>query len=137
MHLETYDYLTGKLIETIQDLDFGALLQNQHGTRPILFKAVSDEETGVSGLKLFLESIGSWKDTLFGYYTDSTFIPAIESGNSRFSHFIETAGAIYTSPNGVTVGWDQTSSAFVWLDTHVLSQIGTNQVNFRLFYNHS
>jgi hypothetical protein len=137
MHLETYDYLTGNLIETIQDLDFGALLQNQHGTRPILLKIISDGETSVSGLKLFLENKGTWKDTQFGYYSDSTFIPAIEAGNSRLTHFVETNDATYTSPNGVTVDWDQTSSAYVWLDTHVLNWTGTNQVNFRLFYDHS
>jgi hypothetical protein len=141
MHLETYDYLTGKPIETIQDLDFGALIQTQHSTRPILFKAVSDGEPNVNGLKLYLESKETWKDTQFGYYTDSTFIPALEAGNARYSHFVETNDATYgfydTSSNGVSVGWDQTSSDYVWLDAHVFYWTGTNQVNFRLFFDHS
>jgi hypothetical protein len=134
MHFETYDQITGQLLGTFQQLDFGDLIQNQHCLKPIILRAVVDQETGVGNLKLFLESKGSWQDSNFGYYNAPDFTSSIESGSNLFTSFIQVPGADASSSNYAPIGWDGTSSDYIWLDAQIHNVTGLTQANFRLFF---
>lgn len=141
MYLKQYDYITGNILNQINEFDFGDLSSKQHCLKPLIFKAFSETDETISGLKIYLENKGL-TGTQFGYYIDATFQSSIEAGSSKFSgndstsgHFIEMPGADSTSPNGVSIGWDTTSSHYVWLDTQSTGQ-GSSDATFRLFYNY-
>lgn len=134
MYFELYDSITGDIIETVDNLNFGDIIQDQHCVKPLVFRAFSDIENSVSNLKLYLEDQGSI-DAEYGYYISSSFEPSIESGSNKLSnHFVEMPDASSTSPNGISIGWDTTSSYWVWLDTQTPEKSGLSESNFRFFY---
>jgi len=136
MHFDFYDYITGNLIGTENYIDFGKILQSHHCIHPEVFKVVQDTETNISNLMMYLENKGTWTDIDYNYFINSTFIPEIQSGNLTGT-FIEVPDASSTSPNGVSIGWDYTSSYFIWIDVNIPNVRGTNNANYRFFYDHS
>ena len=135
MHFETYDYINGDILDRIDVLDFGDILQNQHSIQPMVFRAFSDS-TAITNLEMYLEDKGSWSDSEFGYYISSSFVTSVESGSSVFSHFTLVPDATATTtPGNVPIGWDITSSFYVWLDAQIADQTGITNANYRFFYN--
>ena len=137
MYFEIYDYISGDLINRSSVLDFGDIIQNQHTNKPIVARAFKDSENTITDFKIYLEDKGSWQDSDFGYYISPSFKSSIESGSNKLNHFIEVPNATISSPNGVPIGWDTTSSYFFWLDAQIKIQIGINRANFRFFYNYT
>jgi hypothetical protein len=92
-------------------------------------------ETTVSDMTCFLENKGGWTDAQFGFYSDSSFISAIESGSNYLSnHMTEVQDASSSSPGGFSID----SSAYVWLDVDIpLTQTGIADINYRLFFNYT
>ncbi len=136
MYFETYDYITGDLIEQVSALNFGDIIQNQHSVKPIVLRAFSNEN--ITDFKVYLENKGTWKDTEFGYYISSAFESSIESGSNKLStHFTEVPDATASSPNGVSVNWDTTSSYYLWIDSQVTTRSGIDEPNFRFFYTYT
>jgi len=134
MYFELYDSVSGDAIGVIDSFNFGDVIQKHHCIRPLVFRAFSDTENSISDLKVYLESKGALEAD-FGYHTSATFDPSIESGSTKLSnHFIEVPDASSTSPNGVSIGWDTTSSDWVWLDTETPDKSGLSEPNFRFFY---
>ena len=134
MYFELYDSVSGDSIGVTELFNFGDVIQDHHCVRPLVFRAFSDVETSVSDLKVYLESKGSIEAD-FGYYTSPTFEASIESGSTKLSnHFTEVPDASSTSPNGVSIGWDTTSSDWVWVDTETPEKTGLSEPNFRFFY---
>jgi hypothetical protein len=137
MHFDFYDSASGKLIGTSAFFDFGNIIQGQHSQVPTVLRAMSDQEPNISNLKLYLTSKGLVQAD-FRYYVNSLFQPNIESGASLFSNFVEVSDASSTSPNDVPIGWDTTSSYYVWFDINTPSnKAGLNESEFRLFFDHS
>jgi hypothetical protein len=137
MHFETYDYINGQPLGTFQQLDFGDLIQNQHCVKPVVFRAIPDQETNVSNLALYLENKGPWKDSNFGIYAASAFIPSIQAGSNVFNLMVEVPGAVSDSSNGNSIEWDSTASNYIWLDAQIHNVTGFSQANFRLFFDHN
>lgn len=134
MYFELYDSVSGDTIGRTLNLNFGDIIQDHHCVRPVVFKAFSDVENSVSNLKFYLEDTGA-VEAKFGYYTSPSFEPSIESGSDKLSnHFTEVPDASSTSPNGVSIGGDATSSDYVWLDTETPEKSGLSEPNFRFFY---
>jgi len=137
MYFKTYDYITGEILSQTEKLDFGDIFQNRHCVKPLVFKIFSDTETSISNFKIYLENNG-WPESEFGYYISSTFESGIESGSTKLSnHFTAVPDASSTSPHGVSIGWDTTSSYYIWLDTQITDQTGNTQANFRFFFDYS
>jgi len=137
MYFNLYDYISGNLIASNNNIDFGKILQGQHCVHPIILKAFQDQETNVSNLKIYLENKGSWQSSDFGYYISPTFVSGLESGN-MVDHFTEVKDASSSSPNGISIGWDSTSSYYMWLDVNVSpDKRGINSANYRFFFDHS
>lgn len=138
MYFKIYDYISGDVIDQASELNFGDIIQKQHCLKPVVVRAFSDIESTVSDLKIYLENKGRWKDTEYGYYLSSTFESSIESGSSKLSdHFVEVPNATVLSLNGVPIGWDTTSSDFIWLDSQITESDGMSEANFRLFYDYT
>jgi len=134
MYFELYDSVSGDTIGRTLNLNFGDIIQNHHCVRPVVFRAFSDVENSVSDLKVYLEDKGTI-EAEFGYYTSPSFEPLIGSGSTKLSnHFTEVSDASSTSPNGISIGWDTTSSDWVWLDTQTPEKSGLSEPNFRFFY---
>jgi hypothetical protein len=134
MYFELYDSVSGDTIGRTLNLNFGDIIQNHHCVRPVVFRAFSDIENSVSDLKVYLEDKGTI-EAEFGYYTSPSFEPLIGSGSTKLSsHFVEVPDASSTSPNGVFIGWDTTSSDWVWFDTQTPLKSGLSEPNFRFFY---
>ena len=137
MHFETYDPVTGTVLESFSELNFGDMIQNQHCLKPVVIRIMPDQETGISHLKLYLEDKGPWKDTNFGYFLSEAFVPSIESGSSFFDHFFtEVPNATSSSDGSVQIGWYGTASDYIWLDAHIHNVAGSSEANFRLFFDH-
>jgi hypothetical protein len=137
MIFEVYDYISGKVIDQADALDFGDLIQRQHCVKPIVFRGLSDTETVTPGtLKIYLEDKGAWQDTDFGYYKSATFVPSIESGSPELSnHFEEVPNATPADPGGVSLDWHTDVSDYLWIDAQVTELAdGVNEANFRIFY---
>jgi hypothetical protein len=134
MHYDIYDPTTGELLGSLQQLDFGDMIQNQYCLNPLVIRAIPDQETNISNLVMYLENKGSWKDSIFEYYINPTFISSVQPGSNLFTPFIEVPNAVSGSPNGVPIGWDTTASDYVWLGTQIHNVTGFSQANFRLFY---
>jgi hypothetical protein len=133
MYFKIYDYISGDLINQVSTFDFGDIIQNQHTVKPIVIRAFSNEN--ITNFKVYLEDKGTWKDTEYGYYVSSTFEPSIESGSTKLSnHFIEVPNATISSLNGITIGWDTTSSYYLWIDSQITDRSGIDAANFRFFY---
>ncbi len=137
MYFETYDYISGDIIDQVDAVDFGDILQYQHCVQPLVFRAFSDSTEAVTDLKIYLEDEGSWSGSEFGYYVSEPFVPSVESGSDKFAHFTTVPDASASSPDGVSIGWDTTTSSsyYVWLDTQITDQTGSTDANFRFFYN--
>ncbi len=135
MIFQTYDYISGEVIDQADALNFGDLIQRQHCVKPIVLRALSDTEV-VSNLKIYLEDKGSWDDTDFGYFVSDVFVPSIQSGNSSLSdHFVEVPNATSSSLNGVDLNWLTNVSSYLWIDAQVSELAdGVNNANFRFFY---
>jgi len=130
MHFNSYDYQTGQLIESTASLNFGDIIQNQHCSGPIVLKVFPTVETDASNLLFYLVDKGPWKDSEFGFYTDSTF-SVIETGSDLFVHMEEG----YSHPNaGKPVHWNGTSSDFIWVDAQIHNVTGSSEPLFRLTY---
>ena len=127
-YFEIYDYVTGNPLNQIEFFDFGDIIINQHCHKPVLFRLHSDSAS-IGDKKMFLENSGTI-DADYGYYTSNTFLSLLESGDSRFTHLVESPDATTGSPHGVSIGWDGTRSDWVWLDTQV-SETGVSSPNFR------
>lgn len=137
MYFKTYDYITGEILKQTEELNFGDIFQSRHCIKPLIFRAFSDTESSVTNFKIYLENDG-WTGSEFGYYISPLFESGIESGSTKLSnHFAPVPDASSTSPNGVSIGWDTTSSYYVWLDTQITDQTGTAQANFRFFFDYS
>jgi hypothetical protein len=133
MHFETYDYITGDLVSIIDSLnfnalDFGDIIQGQHCSKPAVIRAIADTETNITDFKIILDK-GLWKDSEFGYFSSSSFIPSIEAGSINFSIFNEG------SP-GIPIPFTGNSSDYIWLDIQVF-QIGTTEANYQVSFNFS
>lgn len=140
MHVEEYDYQTGKVIGPTDQLDFGNAIQGQHCSRPIVLRAVKDSEMNVSNMSMYL--IGSttlWAGTQFGCYADASLITGIEAGSPQLSQHISVlSDASYGTPGGFPVGWDGTTSKYVWLDMDVpVSISGSCDLTYRFIFDHS
>ena len=136
MIIEIYDYISGEVIDQATALDFGDLIQRQHSVKPIVLRLLSDTETTVSNLKIYLEDKGIWQDTDYGYYKSATFVPSIESGSTELSnHFTEVSNATAADPGGVSLDWLTDVSDYLWIDAQVTEQAdGVSDANFRIFY---
>ena len=138
MYYKTYDYITGDVIDRVEAFDFGDILQNQHSAQPLVFRAFSDDSTAVvTDLVMYLEDKGAWSDTQYGVYISQSFVPSIESGSDVFTPLILVPDATAGSPGDMTVGWDTTSSYYVWLDAQASIHNGTSNANYRFFYNYT
>lgn len=138
MYFETYDYITGNSIKIIEFFDFGDILQKRHCIKPLVFRAFQDSENSISDFKMYLESKGSWNNTEFGYYISQNFESSIQSGSPKLSNIMtEVSDASSTSPNGVSVPWDTTSSYYIWLDIQISDQTAMTNANYRFFYNYT
>jgi hypothetical protein len=137
MQIESYDYINGQSLGpiTLNALDFGDIIQNQHCTKPIVLRVVTDN-TNITGAKLFLEDKGLWKNTEYGYLIAKDFTSSVEPGSNIFQgHFTEISNASYGSSGGVSIPWDGTyASYYVWLDANINDSSGMASANFRLFY---
>lgn len=137
MYFETYDYITGDPIAQVAAVDFGDLLQNQHSVKPLVFRAFADSTENISSLKMYLESKGNWADSEFGFYNSQLFVASVESGSDVFSHFTAVPDASSTSPDSSAIGWDTSSSYYVWLDTQITDRTGITSANYRFFYDYT
>lgn len=134
MYFELYDNISGDLIGITDNFNFGDIIHNQHCVRPLVFRAFSDIENSINNFRLFLENKGSI-NAEYGYYISPIFEPFIKSGSNKLSnHFTEVPDASSTSPGSVSIGWDTTSSYWVWLDSNISAGSGISEPNFRFFY---
>jgi hypothetical protein len=135
--IESYDYINGQSLGpiTLNALDFGDIIQNQHCSKPVVFRILNDN-TNVAGAKLFLENKGTFKSAEYGYLIAKKFTPSIEPGSSSFQgHLTEVPSASYGSSGGISIPWDGThASYYVWLDANIIDSNGMANANFRLFY---
>jgi len=144
MHFETYDYVAGDPISQVLSLDFGDLIQSQHCSKPIVFRAMADTEVDTTNFTLFLQDKGLWKDSVFGYFTAHDFTSSIEAGSAPFSThtFVESPDATsLNGPYGVPIPFSDGASDYIWLDVQVFqtgtAQSGTVYPNYRIFYDAS
>lgn len=138
MHIQSYDYITGRDIGRIETIDFGNIAQGQHCVKPTVLRLLPDTETSVSDIKLYLENKGTWKDSEFGYHTAHFFEPNIESGSTKMSlHMTEVPEATSSSPNSVPIGYNTTASDYIWIDVKIPLQTGSTEANYRVFFNYS
>lgn len=135
MVFEIYDYIYGKVIDQVETLNFGGIIQRQHCVKPVVLRLINTENI-LSNIKIYLENKGGWEDTDFGYYKSQTFVPSIESGSNFLSnHFIEVPNATASSPNGVSLNWYTNVSDYLWIDAQVTELAnGVDKANFRIFY---
>ena len=133
MHFETYDPVTGDLIGQISILDFGDLIQGQHCSKPIVARAIANNET-ITNFKMFLQNIGL-AGSSFGYYKNASFI-RIEAGDSRFTLLTLVPNPIHTSPGSISLTFTAGKSEYLWLDVQV-TQVGNTDANFRIFFDHT
>ncbi len=138
MYFEIYDYVTGDLISQTLSLNFGDLIQGQHCSKPIVFRAL--DTSNITNFTLFLQDKGLWKDSIFGYFTAHDFISSIEAGSVTFSRtFTESPNASSpASPYGVSIPFSDGASDYIWFDVQVfqtgMAQSGTVYPNYRIFY---
>jgi hypothetical protein len=128
MRIESYDYITGNVIErSAAELNFGDVIQGQHTVKPILIRAFFDAETIVpTNLTIFPSDKQGWNNTELGYFIGSDFTSALESGLLPF-HF-------ESSP--VAVPLNDRTSHYIWLDADIpIDQTGAAQINFHFDYN--
>lgn len=138
MFIRTYNPTSGNTVDSsASDLDFDDVLQGQHNPSPLVLQTLSDTEVTITDLKMFLESKSGWENAEFGYYIDSSFISGIESGSTELSnHFIEAPNATAASPNGISVGFNDGASDYIWLDIDIpFSQTGVAEPNYRFTFN--
>lgn len=140
MHIEEYDYQTGKVLGPQEQLDFGNIVQGQHCTRPIVLRAIKDKEINVSDVTMYL--IGSttvWTGAKFGCYSDSSLLTGVEAGSSKLSQHISVlSDAIRGTPGGYPVDWDGTHTKYIWLDVQASNAVsGTCDLTYRFIYDHS
>jgi len=139
MKFELYSNSSGDYLNGVSSLSFGQVIQGQHCSTPILFRAHADIESSVSDMELYLESDGGWSTAEFGYYKSPSFESGIQAGSSSLSnHFVETPDATQGSPNGITIDWTGSYSDYIWLDVEIPSdQTGNAEVTYRVIYNYS
>lgn len=138
MFFKTYDYITGNVIDSsAREFNFGDVIQGQH-SQPVLFRGFLDTETTISDFSLYLTDNGGW-DAEFGYYKDSSFIPAIEAGSTKLSnHLTKVADATQGSPGGITIDWTDGTSNYIWLDIDIGStQTGSTEAEYRFIFNYT
>jgi hypothetical protein len=138
VHFETYDFITGKPISQTVTLDFGDIIQGQHCSKPVVVRAMTDTET-VTNAIMYLQNKGLWKNSAFGYYLNSTFLPSIEAGSAALdsSHFIEVLDPVHATPGvGVPVPFSGNASEFIWFDIQVF-QTGTTEATYQMVYNYT
>jgi hypothetical protein len=137
MLCNSFHYITGEKIATVNAFDFGKVIQGHHGNHPLVLQFEASTETTLSFIKIYLENIGVWPKTAFGYFISPTFISGIGSGSALLSNeFVEVPGATISSSNGVTLNCTSNKSEYIWIDVDIQQGIGISDVNFRIFYDY-
>jgi len=145
MKITTYNPTTGSpLVDDATGVDFGKTIQGNHTSTPIVIKPVVTTETNFTHLALFLESRGSFTNSLFGKYKNATFIPGIAAGSSALSdNFIQRSGVSdFYAPDAAlaTDGLVLNPSApeYVWLDAQVgyIQAVGSGTINYRFVFDY-
>lgn len=140
MYLQTYDPVTGSVVsEQVSELSFGDVLQGRHCSDPVLIRTLPDTETSITNLSVFLENDGGWSSAEFGYYTNPSFVANVESGGSLMNnHFTISPDATSGSPGGVTIGVNDSTSDYLWLDIDVPpTQLGSAAIKYRFIFNYT
>ena len=147
MQFEFYDHITGNSLGFSTALNYSDLLQNRHCPKPSVLRGYSTSP--LTSFLLFLENKGVWKDSQFGFFTSSEFIPSIQAGSNKLSenvyslsppyyqlsgHLIEIPNATAVSDGGALIPWGSGSySDYLWLDVQS-PNAGLIEANFRIFY---
>ena len=143
MKITTYDPTTGNpIVDDATGLNFGKVIQGNHCSSPLVVKPVKTTETNFTHIAMFLESKGSFTNSLFGKYKNATFIPGVAAGSSYLSDNFNAkpgvsdfyaADAVMTT-DGLVLSYS--APEYIWLDAHVgyIQATGNDNVNYRFVY---
>jgi len=145
MKIMTYDPTTGNLISAdATGIDFGKTIQSNHTSTPVVIKPDPDG-SNLSHIALFLESRGTFTNSLFGKYKNATFIPGIAAGSTTISdHFVQRSGVSdFYAPDAALATDGLVLNAadpeYVWLDAHVgyIQTVGSGTINYRFVFDYA
>jgi len=119
-------------------IDFGTVFQGNHSESAVVVRPVATTENNFLQMQLFLQSVGGFTNSSFGYYKNSTLSAGISAGSNFLSdHFTVNTSPTVTGLYGVPL--TAANPEYVWMDVQTGDREAgsTSTVNYQFSFEYN